>query len=408
MFAVIGSRRKAELFPAPAGAVGGPADRNKNKRKGRKKGEGKVSGCAPASILSSDRKQVATSGSKTRGSKTHSALVRRLRAHAGDKPFVCCYEGCGYAFAQSGNLNRHRRIHSGERPFVCPRSDCGSTFARSCHLTRHLCGHNQENCFVCSWDGCQYASTQRLNLTRHWRVHSGEKRRICSYEGCGRAFRESIDLKRHLRVHSGEKPYVCPHEGCGRAFARSWVRKGHLRTHARKESFVCPRSGCGQAFASTCQRERHLRSHTMEKSGVCWRRGSTSLSEQASASLLAAMIWPGVQADLNPEPESLCVSSGSLAPTTTAAGTGHWLPSHRSQGVPCGWGQPASAQGTRMADWADWLAGYADEYLSGPVPLSYSTVASDPGVHAWAGADDDSTFWQALISPEFPEDCDGR
>lgn len=63
-------------------------------------------------------------------------IMRHLRTHVGDKPFVCpeCHKG----FSESTTLAQHIRTHTNEKPFVCPIDGCGKSFAIQSALTIHL------------------------------------------------------------------------------------------------------------------------------------------------------------------------------------------------------------------------------------------------------------------------------
>lgn len=58
---------------------------------------------------------------------------------AGEKPYHCNWDGCGWKFARSDELTRHYRKHTGHRPFQCHL--CDRAFSRSDHLALHMKRH---------------------------------------------------------------------------------------------------------------------------------------------------------------------------------------------------------------------------------------------------------------------------
>lgn len=74
----------------------------------------------------------------TTGFRGHLGSVSFLSA-AGEKPYHCNWDGCGWKFARSDELTRHYRKHTGHRPFQCHL--CDRAFSRSDHLALHMKRH---------------------------------------------------------------------------------------------------------------------------------------------------------------------------------------------------------------------------------------------------------------------------
>lgn len=123
----------------------------------------------------------------------HVRIISTGKKNDGPTPFVC--DICEKSFKDKSNLVKHVRTHTKEKPFVCTIEGCGKRFS-----------HNQ-------------------TLKEHMNVHCGIKPFVCSY--CKKAFASEANMKRHQRIHTGDKPFVCP--VCGKAFTQNGNLKTHLK-----------------------------------------------------------------------------------------------------------------------------------------------------------------------------------
>jgi len=98
----------------------------------------------------------------------NSSLIKHIRIHTGDKPYLCNFPNCGQKFSQVSNLIRHKRIHNGIKPFSC--SFCQKTFTSSSNLKQHVSIHQNQfhrSKYVCIINDCKKSYLYICTLKKH-------------------------------------------------------------------------------------------------------------------------------------------------------------------------------------------------------------------------------------------------
>lgn len=131
--------------------------------------------------------------------------VTSVHVGSGKSMYFCQWKGCeraheGKGFAQRQKVVRHLRTHVGDKPFVC--KICSRSFSEASTLAQHVRTHTNEKPFSCP--ECGKAFAVQSALTIHMRTHSGEKPFVCPVPGCGMRFTESSNLHKHVKTHDGQ------------------------------------------------------------------------------------------------------------------------------------------------------------------------------------------------------------
>jgi len=127
-----------------------------------------------------------------------------VKADASSTGSIC--QICGMKFKNNSSLIKHIRVHSGEKPYLCSSEGCKKSFSQATNLMRHLRTHMGIKRFEC--EICQRKFTSKENMKSHVRVHeAGHKNEKiqCFIRNCNKGFLYDSTFKKHLKsIHASE------------------------------------------------------------------------------------------------------------------------------------------------------------------------------------------------------------
>uniref|UniRef100_A0A3Q2HXD2 C2H2-type domain-containing protein n=1 Tax=Equus caballus TaxID=9796 RepID=A0A3Q2HXD2_HORSE len=74
-------------------------------------------------------------------------------------------------FARSENLKIHKRAHPGEKPFKCEFDGCDRKFANGSDRKKHSHVHTSDKPYYCKMRGCDKSYTHPSSLRKHMQIH---------------------------------------------------------------------------------------------------------------------------------------------------------------------------------------------------------------------------------------------
>ncbi|CAG2101918.1 unnamed protein product [Medioppia subpectinata] len=204
-------------------------------------------------------------------------INERIGKYLVDNEYVCDQNDCDYKAANKKKFYSHWLQHnpsyrarkplaeqfdlSLERPFICDWPECGFAFKRVNHLSAHKDRHMNIKRLECGWPGCDYRSNSGHHVREHRRTHTKEKPRACTWPGCEYRANSQWGMTAHMRKHTGEKPYECPFPECGFRTSQNCILTTHKRRHTGEKPYVCTEIGCGKQFSSASGLFIHRKSY---------------------------------------------------------------------------------------------------------------------------------------------------
>lgn len=211
----------------------------------------------------------------TYGSNKSNHLVRHIRTHTNERPFLCDFVGCGKKFTDSWKLRDHKFCHYKNMPFNSTVTHFNSDNSLINVEDKQIAVQNLnqelvENVDIVPMNTLFDNLNEKLNnrsTTSADVVMSiknveqyVERRKVngitfyyCKWTDCNYGSNKSNHLVRHVRTHTGERPFECDFPNCDKKFTDSWKLKDHKSIHAKRSLDQCLLENRNLSLANSLQ-----------------------------------------------------------------------------------------------------------------------------------------------------------
>lgn len=120
-------------------------------------------------------------------------MLIHIRTHTNEKPHRC--PTCNKSFSRLENLKIHNRSHTGKGEGPKPR--------RNRSLSLSNCGIYSagEKPYICPYEGCNKRYSNSSDRFKHTRTHYVDKPYYCKMVGCLKRYTDPSSLRKHIKAH---------------------------------------------------------------------------------------------------------------------------------------------------------------------------------------------------------------